>query len=404
MYDAIIVGARCAGSPLAMLLAREGHRVLAVDKAVFPSDTLSTHHIHQPGVLRLKRWGLLERLRATGVPATTDTLFDVGPFAFRGAAPPAEDVRESYAPRRRVLDSLLVAAAVEAGAEVREGFQVKELIEEDGRVAGVRGRDRSGAYVEERARIVVGADGMRSLVARAVSAPFTRELPMLTCSYYSYWSGVDVETTSLYARDGNFIVADPTNDGLTIVTVVWPVSEFNRVRADIEGSFMRAVALAPDLHARLLAGRREEPFRGTGVVPNFFRKAHGEGWALAGDAGYFKDPFTAQGITDSFKQAEWLSEALDDAFTGRRRMTEALAEFERTRDSEAMAMFEFTHQLASLAPPPPEIQRLFEALRYDETEAGRFIGTVAGTVPVAEFYAPENIERIVQAATLRPAA
>src|SRR5918992_1590041 len=128
MYDAIIVGARCAGSPLAMLLARKGYRVLLLDKAAFPSDTVSTHHIHQPGVARLKRWGLLERLRATNCPPTTEIIFDGGPFAVRGAPPPAEGVAEAYAPRRTVLDSLLVAAAAEAGAEVREGFTVHELI------------------------------------------------------------------------------------------------------------------------------------------------------------------------------------------------------------------------------------------------------------------------------------
>ncbi len=119
MYDAIIVGARCAGSPLAMLLARKGYKVLVVDKAVFPSDTISTHHIHQPGVKKLKDWGILEKLRAAGTPATTKIRFDVGPFAFEGVPTPAGDVVEAFAPRRRILDTILAESAIEAGAEFR---------------------------------------------------------------------------------------------------------------------------------------------------------------------------------------------------------------------------------------------------------------------------------------------
>jgi 2-polyprenyl-6-methoxyphenol hydroxylase-like FAD-dependent oxidoreductase len=171
MYDAIIVGARVAGSPLAMLLARKGYRVLLLDKARFPSDTISTHHIHQPGVARLIRWGLLERVRASNCPPTTEITFDVGPFALRSAPPPAEGNFEAYAPRRRVLDKILVDAAAEAGAEVREDFSVEEITTEGGAVTGVRGRAANGPPVSERARVVVGADGARSFVARSVQSP-----------------------------------------------------------------------------------------------------------------------------------------------------------------------------------------------------------------------------------------
>src|SRR5262249_46651424 len=154
MYDAVIVGARVAGSPTAMLLARKGHRVLVVDRASFPSDTLSTHYIHQPGVARLRRWGLLDRLLATDCPPALGLAFDVGPFALRGAPVPIDGVAEGYAPRRTVLDALLVEAAADAGAEVRTGFSVDEIVFEDGRVVGVRSGD-----TVERARVVVGADG-----------------------------------------------------------------------------------------------------------------------------------------------------------------------------------------------------------------------------------------------------
>ena len=406
MYDAIIVGARVAGSPLAMLLARKGYRVLLLDKATFPSDTISTHHIHQPGVARLKRWGLLEKLRATNVPPTTEMRFDVGPFALVGTPPPAEgNVAEAYAPRRRVLDKILVDAAVEAGAELREGFSVEELTSSEGAVTGLRGRDRKGSTVTEKARMVIGADGARSFVASSVQAPVYLDKGMLTCNYYAYWSGVPLDGAELYPRDGRLIVADKTNDGLVMVTVVWPKAAFNRVRSNIEAEFMRSLdEHAPALAERVRAGRREERFAGTGFLPNHFRKPYGSGWALVGDAGYVKDPATAQGITNSFSHAEMLAEALDDGFSGRREMADALADYERKRNDEVIAMFEHTCQLASLAPPPPEMIQLLEALRGNYDETGRFLGTVTGTMPIREFFSEENISRIVKSSALRPAA
>src|SRR5436190_17465860 len=147
MYDAIIVGARCAGSPLAMLLARKGYRVLLVDKASFPCDTLFTDHIHQSGVALLKRWGLLEKLKASNCPATEQMRFDVGPFALVSTPPPAGNTSEAYAPRRTVLDKLLVDAAVAAGAELREKFSVDELLYNGLTVTGVKGRDANGRSV-----------------------------------------------------------------------------------------------------------------------------------------------------------------------------------------------------------------------------------------------------------------
>lgn len=209
MYDAIVIGARVAGSPLAMLLARKGYRVLLTDKSRFPSDTISTHHIHQPGVLRLKRWGLLDEVRASNCPPLTEMSFDVGPFALHGAPSPAEDVREAFCPRRTVLDQLLARAAERAGAELREGFTVREVTSDEHGVSGITGVTRNGTPVTERARIVIGADGKHSLVARSVAAPVYNERPKLTCNYYSYWSGLDLKGTELYIRERR-ISSSPT--------------------------------------------------------------------------------------------------------------------------------------------------------------------------------------------------
>ena len=228
---------------------------------------------------------------------------------------------------------------------------------------------------------------------------------MLTCNYYSYWSGVEVAGVELYPREGRTVVTDRTNDRLTMIVVAWPKGEFNRVRSDVEAEFTRALEeSAPTLAERARGGRREERFAGTGFMPNFFRKPYGDGWALVGDAGYVKDSITAQGITNSFSHAEMLAEALDEGLSGRGEMGVALAGYERRRNEEVLPMYEHTCQLARLGPPPPEMIRLLEALRGDPRETGRFLGTVAGTVPLREFFAPENIGRIVAGSALKPAA
>ena len=405
MYDAIVVGARCAGAPTAMLLARQGQRVLLVDRASFPSDSLSTHYIHQPGVACLDRWGLLPRVAASNCPPIRDYTLDVGPFALHGSPPPVGDVDHAYSPRRRVLDDILVGAAAEAGVEVRQRFAVDELVTDGGRVVGIRGRSGGGTTVTERATIVIGADGLNSLVARSVEAPIYDARPTLTCAYYTYWDGVEMDGVELYPRPGRMIVASPTNDGQVVTIVFWPSGDFQRVRADIERSFRDALELAPGLAERVRGGTRSDRFRGTGRLPNHFRKPHGAGWALVGDAGYHKDPILALGITDAFRDAELLAAALDAGLSGRRSLALELARYERLRNEHAAHGFASTLEFARLGAPRAEMQQLLAALRDDQEQADRFFGTFAGTVPAAEFFAPDNVARIVggQAATGGPA-
>ena len=394
MYDAIIVGARCGGSPTAMLLARKGYRVLLVDKASFPSDTVSTHIIWPPGIARLQRWGLLDKIVASNCPRVERVSFDLGPFALSGM-PAADNSRTIFAPRRTVLDRTLVEAAGEAGAELRERFTVQELVTKDDRIVGIRGRTRSGAVVTERARIVIGADGMNSTVARAVGALEYEARPPLACWYYTYWSGVEGGGLEYFVRDRRALGCIPTHDGLVCVPVAWPAAEFRRVRADVEASDRGALELAPGLAERVRAGRREERFVGTANARNFLRKPYGPGWALVGDAGYHKDPITAQGISDAFRDFEWLAGAVDEALLGRCRWNNAMADYEATRNRAISAMYAFTCDLARLEPPAPEISQLFAALQFNQTETDRFLGTLAGTVPIPEFFAPENIQRIL---------
>ena len=227
MYDAIIVGARCAGSPTAMLLARRGFKVLLLDRATFPSDTISTHILWPHGAEVLARWGLLDRLAAPAFrpsAAGCDSMSDRSRCTARFPTPTtagAASVRVVT-----VLDRLLLNAAAEAGVEVREGFSVDELLMTDDVVVGVRGRGRGERPIEERARVVIGADGVNSFVARTVRAPEYDLRPVAACGYYSYFSGVTQDDIELYVRDHCAFGGAPTNDGLHLVMVNWPASDF----------------------------------------------------------------------------------------------------------------------------------------------------------------------------------
>jgi 2-polyprenyl-6-methoxyphenol hydroxylase-like FAD-dependent oxidoreductase len=252
--------------------------------------------------------------------------------------------------------------------------------------------------VTERAQIVIGADGLRSFVARSVQAPSYNARPALTCAYYSYWSDLPLAGAELYPRPNQMIAVGPTNDNLSSITIIWPSAAFHKVRADIEGSVMQALDLVPSLAERVRNAKRAERFVGTADLPFFFRKPYGPGWALVGDAGYHKDPITAQGITDAFRDADLLAEAIGAGLSGQRPLDAALAGYEQQRNAAAMPLYDFTYQLAGLAPPPPEMQQLFAALRDNQEQTNRFFGLIAGTVPFSEFFAPENLERIMGAA------
>ena len=245
-HEAIVVGARCAGSPTAMLLARKGYRVLLLDKATFPSDTMSTHHVHPPGVAALDRWSLLERLEATGCPPVERYSFDFGPLTISGSPQPIDGIARGYCSRRTVLDKLLVDAAVEAGAELREGFTVDEVLASDGTVTGIRGHEKGGADVSERAKVVIGADGKHSLVAKTVKPEQYNERRSHLAMYYAYWSGLSSGgfDTFIRAENRRGWAAIPTHDDLTVVPFGWPVEEFKANRSDIEGNFFASMDLS----------------------------------------------------------------------------------------------------------------------------------------------------------------
>jgi 2-polyprenyl-6-methoxyphenol hydroxylase-like FAD-dependent oxidoreductase len=396
-FDVIVVGARCAGSPTAMLLARKGYRVLLLDRASFPSDTLSTHILHPLGVQALSRWGLADRLAATGCPPIDTYTFDVGPLTLAGA-PGTPEAPVAYCPRRIILDKLLVDAAAQSGVEVREDFTVEEILTEDGRVVGVRGRTKQGQSMIERTRIVVGADGRQSFVAEAVRPDRYDEKPVLLIAYYTYWSGLPMGGRfESYVRDWRAFAAAPTHDGLTMVIAGWPYAEFEAFKQDIEGNYLKTIALVPTFADRLRGAKREARFLGA-AVPNYFRKPYGPGWALVGDAGYNRDFITGQGIMDAFHDAELCAHALDSTFSERQPFETAMEAYQRKRDARVKSMYDFTCQFAMLEPPPPELQQIFAAAHGNPKAMDAFARMNAGTISPAEFFAPESVSAIMAAA------
>ena len=401
-YDAIVVGARCAGSPTAMLLAREGYKVLLVDKAAFPSDTISTHIVHPPGVAALKRWGLLERVAATNCPPVDTYRFDIGGLVISGP-PGTPDAPVAYCPRRTVLDKILVDAASESGAEVREEFTVEELVFDGDRVAGLKGHGKDGGTVTERAKVVIGADGRFSKVAEAVKPEAYNEAPPILAGYYAYWSGIPTngrfEAYNLASRG---FAACGTNDGLTLVVGGWPMTEFEANKKDVEGNWMKIFAQHPEFSDRLHGAKRESKIYGT-YVSNYYRKPYGPGWVLVGDAGYNRDFITAFGIMDAFLSAEQAAEALDQSFSGARPQNEAMERYQRERDERVTPFFHMTCQLATCQPPPPDVQKLFAAIPGNPEAERGFAQVNAGVLSPAVFFAPENVGKIFEAAGEREA-
>lgn len=395
MHDVVIVGARSAGASLALLLARKGLKVAMVDRTRFPSDTMSGHFIHPAGISCLRRWGVLERLAATDTPAQARMSFDFGPVVLSATPTAAADgTSVAYAPRRWIFDPLLAEAAVAAGADLQQGVSVESMILAGDRVAGIKGRNRDGQRVDLPARLVVGADGKRSRIAAALAAESYECRPATACVYYSYWQDFPAPHTHLFSRAGRFIVVAPTNGGLTFIGVLWPVAEFHAVRADLDQRFHAALREIPWIAERLADARRVERYVGTTDTDGFFRKPWGRGWALLGDAGYHRDPITAQGMTDAFQHAELLAESIEEGLGGRQPLDAALARYQARRDESVRPMYDLTCDLARLAPPAPPMAALIEAIQQDPVAQSDFFGVIAGTVPVQAFFAPENMARL----------
>ncbi|MCQ4208841.1 NAD(P)/FAD-dependent oxidoreductase [Streptomyces longispororuber] len=394
MYDVIVIGARCAGSPTAMLFARQGYRVLLLEKARFPQDTLSSHYIHQQGVALLNRWGLLDRLREAGCRPIDHQSYEAPGVRVDGFSLPIDGLRTTYAPRRYVLDPILADGAVAAGVEFREGCAVNDLVFEGDRVVGVRYTTPGGAEATDRAHLVVGADGMRSLVARKAGAPNVIEHARLTCTYYSYWAGVPAHF-ELYERPGRWIGVLPTNDDLTLLMAYFPQEDFGQVRKDVEPAYLDAFrTTAPELYERMQAGERVEQLYGTGHQENYFRKAYGPGWALVGDAVNHKDSITARGITEAFVQAQSLTDHIGDRLHDDAALKAALRRYENDLGGEALNHYQGALNVAELK-PEGRAEMLQKLVGHQEL-IDRYFSTLSGACSIDDFYNDELLTLLDQ--------
>jgi flavin-dependent dehydrogenase len=343
-YDVIIVGARPAGAATAMLLAGAGLRVLALDRSAFGADTLSTHAILRGGVLQLSRWGLLDELVAAGTPPVKHTEFVYRDGRVGVDIKPAHGVDALYAPRRTLLDPVLVDAARRAGADLHHGISVLDLLWHAGAVAGVRALDSSGRQIELRARLVIGADGIRSGVAERVGAAVTRHGAGAAAATYGYWTDLDIDGFVWIFRPDACSGLIPTNDGRVCVFAGGSTERISRGGTQLIEEIVAEGA--PDIAERLRSAKAPRGTRTWLGHPGFMRRPFGRGWALVGDAGYFKDPIGAHGITDALRDAELLARAVIDGWSDDRSLLDALAGYESERDRISVRLFDVVDRIA----------------------------------------------------------
>jgi flavin-dependent dehydrogenase len=352
--DVVVVGARAAGAATAMLLARQGLSVMLVDRSVIGSDTLSTHALMRGGVLQLSRWGVLDRVVAAATPPIKRTTFRYGGEELVITIKPSHGVDTLYAPRRTILDAILVRAARRAGAQVYEGLTVTQLVRSGARVTGVVAATDDGRRIEIGARIVVGADGVRSTIARLVGAPFTRLGAHTTAVTYGYWSGLRTDGYEWIFRPQGAAGVIPTNDGKACVYVGGTPERIGRGGLDVLTTV--ADEVSPELAERLRRGVAPAGTRTWGGRPGYMRQCWGAGWALVGDAGYYKDPISAHGLTDAFRDAELLARSIVGLVAGETTEAHAMGEYQSTRDRLSIRLFDVVDEIAGL--------------RWDEVEIG----------------------------------
>jgi flavin-dependent dehydrogenase len=374
-HDVVIVGARAAGAATALLLGRLGYDVVLVDRTVLPSDTLSTHQIARPGVVQLHRWGLLPAVLASGAPAIRQVSFTAMGESVTRTVKDKAGVDLLVAPRRYILDTLVAHAAAHVGVHFRQGVTVTGVrFDGAGRVVGVIGHDRSGASVGIDARFVVGADGLGSTVARSVGAKTIEHRGDSGGVQYAYYAGPPWSGIEMFITERALAGVFPTHDGQACIWIGTPSADARAARRQAvsraDAFTARLELAAPELAARLRTGRRTSTVTGMLRMPNLLRRAYGPGWALVGDSGYHRDAVTGYGISDAYRDAEFLAVGLHRALSGDADEATALAGYQQRRDRALRGIFELTCALAGYPDVPHfvELQRqLSQAIDVEAT-------------------------------------
>lgn len=400
-FDVVVVGARCAGAPLATMLARRGLRVCVVDRARFPSEVPSTHGIQPSGVAALDRLGLVDRIAATGAPpidrgsmvlddVTID--FDQADLVELLGAP-------MYCVRRITLDALLMEAAAEAGADVRTETAVEGLIETDGALQGV---ETAGGSIL--APLVVGADGPHSTVARLVGAREYHATPPERFFLWGYFEGVDKTAGRIrLGKIGDLaMLSAPTDAGLFMAAVAPSVERKNNYLADTAAGLAGGIAHFEELADVLAGARRVGPVRVMSRWHGYFREACGPGWVLVGDAGHFKDPTPGQGISDALRQAEMLAPAIE-AELGDSRHASCIREWARWRDDDAWEMYWFAADMGAAGPTPALVRDMFRDLNRRSGGTENLLRILNHDLPPSKVFTAARAGRsLVSLARTRP--
>ena len=407
-YDVVVVGARVAGASTALLLARAGLKVALLDRSAAGSDTLSTHALMRAGVLQLFRWGLLERVVAAGTPPVRQVRFHYADAASAHVSiRPSPGVDALYAPRRHVLDQILADAAAEAGVDVRYGTAVSGLLRDGrGRVTGVRtsaARSRGGvraaplAPSELTAAITVGADGIRSLVARDAGAPVVHQGRSAGAVLYRYLAGLPGDRYDWAYGPHAAAGLIPTNAGQTCAFVSTTPARMRALRRDgAEAAFHGLLATAaPGLVDQVRAAEPVGRIRGWAGAPGFVRRPSGPGWALVGDAGYYKDPITTHGMTDALRDAELVTDEIVEALAGGTSEAFALGRYQATRDRLSRGLLDATEEVAGYAWDTAAVQALLRRVSSamsDELEHLQALPRHDVGAGIAAFVPPDSAE------------
>ena len=403
--DAVVVGARCAGSAAATALASAGRSVIALDRVAFPADTISTHLLFPGGVAELARLGAYERVAELGAPPLTSALVSGGGFAPSARFRDVDGVAHGWCVRRPGLDAALVETARAAGADVRERAKVTDLVWDAGRVAGVRWTDGDGESHELRAPLVIGADGRRSTVGRLVGADrATRSNANERACYYAYFADDDPAWSSVAGqwRAGRELgTAFPCDGGLTLVLVMPPVERVPEFRDDLAGAFARTIAAMPAMAERLAGATMASKVRGAVDTTSYFRRSSGPGWALPGDAGHFKDPVTAQGIRDGLRFGRLLGETVAPALDDPTALDRAVRAWEHRRERECVDTYWWTNRVARAEAMTPLEVELYRTMDRDPEVMRDLLDVFSRTRAPNKTPSPAVGARVAAAALLR---
>ena len=405
--DAIVVGARCAGAAAATALARAGRRVIAVDRAGFPSDTLSTHLLFAGGVAELRALGALGRVEEIGAPRMPVATVNGAGITVQGGYTPVGGVDWALCVRRTGLDAALVETARDAGAEVRERTKATELLLEGGRVAGVRVEGPDGGD-ELRAPLVVGADGRKSWLARelGVTEPYRSNANQRACAF-AYWRDRDTDLRHIASqwREGPELgTAFPCDDGEVLVLLMPPLERAGAFRDDPIAEYERTIERMPGLRDRLAGCERATKVRVATDLLSYFRRSAGPGWALAGDAGHFKDPITAQGIRDALRYGRRLGEIAAPAIGDPAALDRALQAWERERERECIEAYQWTNKVARAESMSPVEVELYREYAGRPDGARKLLDVFSRTLPPSEAFSLGEGMRMALRALRRPGA